>query len=532
MADDLQTITGQSRSWEQMRKAHREPALTILYHPDLGRVGERVRLPQLEAVGARVGVGRNEPLFVPPYGDRGVALDTPFVSRKPIQIRALPGGDLELSAAETKTALEVGSQRVVAGLPIPRRALDTGVVMTLGGQVVLLLHAVRQERPERLPSFGLVGDSDGIDDVRERIAEVAPLDGPVLIRGETGSGKELVARGIHTASARSERAFVTLNLGAVPPSIAAAELFGHVEGAFSGARQSNEGYFGRADGGTLFLDEVGETPDEVQPLLLRALETGEVQKLGARALRKVDVRLVAATDADLEARIEQGSFRAPLLYRLASHEVLLPPLRERRDDIGRLLRHFLLDELAKVGRVSLVRRAKTEHPWLPGKLVARLVDFPWPGNVRQLRNVARFLASVKTDLAPDDPRLDRLLSGRGWSGWSMPVARPRPGSALSRTLPQPAPPARSADATDEQLLALMRAHDYRLRPVSEALGMSRPALNDRIDRHPTLKRARHLEADEIEACLARCGGDVEQAWRELEVSEHSLKVRMKELGLR
>ena len=174
-----------------------------------------------------------------------------------------------------------------------------------------------------------------------------------------------------------------------PPTLAASELFGHVEGAFSGARGRNVGYFGRADGGTLFLDEIGETPVDVQPTPLRALESGEVQQIGARGVRRVDVRLIAATDADLEGMARAGSFRAPLIYRLATHEIRIPPLRERHDDIGRLLRHFLADELTKAGRVDELRRPPTQDPWLPGPVVERLACYDWPGNVRQLRNVSR-----------------------------------------------------------------------------------------------------------------------------------------------
>jgi two-component system nitrogen regulation response regulator GlnG len=158
----------------------------------------------------------------------------------------------------------------------------------------------------------------------------APLAVPVLLQGETGTGKELAARSIHDQSTRAQGPFLAVNLGALPAPLAAAELFGARKGAYTGAVQDLPGWFGRADGGTLFLDEVGEAPLEVQVMLLRALETGEIVPVGSQTPRRVDVRVVSATDADLEAAVGRGAFRAPLLHRLAGYSIRLPPLRHRR----------------------------------------------------------------------------------------------------------------------------------------------------------------------------------------------------------
>ena len=305
----------------------------------------------------------------------------------------------------------------------------------------------------------------------------------MLVRGETGSGKELVARVIHDAGPRANSPYVVLNLGAIPSTLAASELFGHVDGAFSGARGRNEGYFGRADGGTLFLDEIGETPLDVQPTLLRALETGEVQQIGARGVRRVDVRLVAATDADLEVMARTGGFRAPLIYRLATHEIRIPPLRERRDDIGRLLRHFLVAELTAVGRVDELRRPPPEDPWLPGPVVERLACYSWPGNVRQLRNVARYLAGMPGSPAPNDSGLTRLLADEA-------PATPPPTKAAAAPPPITSRRARPSDLDDGQVAAALARHDYRLGPAAKELGISRPSLNGLVEKHPILRRAR------------------------------------------
>src|SRR5262249_8032126 len=179
--------------------------------------------------------------------------------------------------------------------------------------------------------------------------------------------------------------FAAINRAALPSSTAASELFGHSRGAFTGATHDHDGMFVRAHGGTLFLDEVGETPYDIQPALLRVLETGEVTPLGSSKSQMVDVRLGAATDADLELQISESGLREALFHRLAGYQLLVPPLRERRDDIGRLLLQFLRDELDSTGDLKRLLD-QTDAPWLPASLVARLVRYSWPGNVRQLRN--------------------------------------------------------------------------------------------------------------------------------------------------
>ncbi|MEM7584996.1 MAG: sigma 54-interacting transcriptional regulator, partial [Acidobacteriota bacterium] len=244
------------------------------------------------------------------------------------------------------------------------------------------------------------------------ISRAADLNIPVLIRGATGTGKELVAQALHRASSRRDSPFVAINLGAVTPTLAAAELFGVVKGAFTGAERKRKGCFERARGGTLFLDEIGEAPGEVQASLLRALETGSFLPVGGEAETAFDARVVAATDADLESAISAEGFRAPLLHRLGGYEIHLPALAERRDDMGRLLVHFLSQELMALGEGDLIEAfGSLERPWLPAKLVARLARFDWPGNVRQLRNVARRLVIEGRHRARLEwsPQVDKLV---------------------------------------------------------------------------------------------------------------------------
>src|SRR6185312_10546599 len=218
------------------------------------------------------------------------------------------------------------SSVVASGEPVhgervfTEREIEDGVVLLLADRIALLLHRF-QPLFEAVPRYGLVGESETLLETRRQIRQVADLDVPVLLRGETGTGKELVARAIHQASVRRDRPYLALNMSAIPSSLAASELFGAAKGAFTGADQKKRGYFSRASGGTLFLDEIGEVPPEVQPLLLRALESGEIQPVGAEEIQRVDVRTIAATDSDLEAEIASGRFRAPMLHRLSGYEI-------------------------------------------------------------------------------------------------------------------------------------------------------------------------------------------------------------------
>ena len=223
----------------------------------------------------------------------------------------------------------------------------------------------------------IVGESVAIRKLLDLMKRVARSDVPVLINGESGSGKELVARGIHDESPRRERPFVSENCGAIPEPLLEATLFGHVKGAFTGAVRGRAGLFEVADGGTLFLDEIGEMSPPMQTKLLRVFEDGELRPVGSESVRKVNVRIIGATHRDLRELVEAGRFREDLLFRLDVVSLRVPPLRERRDDIPRLAAHFM----AKHGQ----QRQVTISPQAAEALGA----FGWPGNVRQLENEIR-----------------------------------------------------------------------------------------------------------------------------------------------
>jgi transcriptional regulator with GAF, ATPase, and Fis domain len=224
----------------------------------------------------------------------------------------------------------------------------------------------------------IVGDGDAMRYVMARVDQVAPTDATVLLCGETGTGKELVAHAIHRRSARRDRPFVVVNCAAMPAALIESELFGRERGAFTGAHTTQAGRFELAHRGTLFLDEIGELPMEVQPKLLRVLQEGQVERLGNPRTIEVDVRIVAATNRDLAEEVREGRFRRDLYYRLNVFPITLPALRQRREDIPALVRHLV----ARLGQ-TLRKRIDT----IPDDAIAALQAHEWPGNVRELENV-------------------------------------------------------------------------------------------------------------------------------------------------
>ena len=236
----------------------------------------------------------------------------------------------------------------------------------------------------------LIGDSRGMEQVRKLIAKVAPTQSTVLILGETGTGKELVARAIHDQSARADMPFVAINCGALPESLIESELFGHRKGAFTGADEHRIGLFEVADGGTLFLDEIGELPKAMQAKLLRVLESGEIRRVGDNESFTVDVRVVCATHRDLDEMVGEGEFREDLMFRINTFEIRLPPLRERLEDIAPLARYLLL---------RFRPTAKPDDELITPEALHALEEHCWPGNVRELANVIEH-AAILCDEGP------------------------------------------------------------------------------------------------------------------------------------
>jgi transcriptional regulator with GAF, ATPase, and Fis domain len=238
--------------------------------------------------------------------------------------------------------------------------------------------ALREQIDQALMFEEIVGTSPALRAVLSRVSKVAPTDSTALLTGETGTGKELIARAIHKRSRRSARAFVSVNCSAIPTSLIASELFGHEKGAFTGATQRRLGRFELAEEGTLFLDEIGELPGETQITLLRVLQEREFERVGGNQRIRANVRVIAATNRDLEAAISAGTFRSDLFYRLNVFPIEIPPLRERKEDIPLLVEYFI-DHFA--------RKAGKSFTGINKKTLDLLLSYPWPGNIRELQNL-------------------------------------------------------------------------------------------------------------------------------------------------
>jgi len=234
----------------------------------------------------------------------------------------------------------------------------------------------------------VIGNSPALEAVLEQVERVAPTDSTVIIQGETGTGKELIAHAIHSLSSRCGRPFVRLNCAAIPMDLLESELFGHEKGAFTGAIAQKVGRFELADKGTLFLDEVGDIPPALQPKLLRVLQEQEFERLGSTRTHQVDVRLVAATNRDLPEMVNRGEFRSDLYYRLNVFPIQLPPLRERREDIPALVTHFVEVFGRRMGR-------EIEH--IPAETMSALTSYEWPGNIRELQNLIERAVILSND---------------------------------------------------------------------------------------------------------------------------------------
>jgi len=358
----------------------------------------------------------------------------------------------------------------------PFKPEEMVLVLRKAEERLRLLQENRRLRPGEKDAralMELLGESEPMKALHRQIRKLAPVSTTVLITGESGTGKELVARALHALSPRAAMPFVPVNCGAIPAGLIESELFGHARGAFTDARTAKRGLFAEADGGTVFLDEVGELPPPAQVKLLRILQEGEVRPVGENRAEKVDVRILAATLRDLGKLVERGELREDLYYRLNVVNVRMPPLRERRDDVLLLARHFLQRFNRELNREQPVEGFSAESE-------ALLTQYAWPGNVRELENAVEraVLLSESPTVAPES------LPEKLWAG---------------ERAPAPPPPAAGLPQAEQDL---------------------------------SLKRAvRALEESFIRAALKRTRGNRTRAAEVLEISHRALLYKIKEYGI-
>lgn len=329
----------------------------------------------------------------------------------------------------------------------------------------------------------LVGESAVIGDVLEQVSRLAPITRPVLVIGERGTGKELIAHRLHYLSARWQQPFISINCASLSESLLETELFGHEAGAFTGARQRHPGRFERADGGTLFLDELATMSPRLQEKLLRVIEYGEFERVGGQQPIRVDVRLIGATHADLPARVASGAFRADLLDRLAFDVIPLPPLRVRQDDILLLAQHFAEGLCQELGA--------GEFAGFSEPVCEQLRRHPWPGNVRELRNVVE--RSLYRYGAPGQPLTELCLDpfATPWSAHMSPSPQPAPDSTdpspsatVAPDIPLPTDWMQHMSAYEAALLhKLLAAARYNQRTAAQMVGLSYDQLRGLLRKH-------------------------------------------------
>ncbi len=393
-------------------------------------------------------------------------------------------GDFDSRGVDATTLVLTGHGSITSAVEATRRgAFDylvkpiepqrLFVVIERGLERAQLRREVRElrrlmSREGRLDA--MVGQSPAMLELFRLVEQVAPTRASVLIQGESGTGKELVARALHRESPRAQKPFVPINCGAIPETLLESELFGHERGAFTGATAARAGCFEQADGGTLFLDEIGEMPADLQTKLLRVLEDGKVRRVGGSGEIEVDVRVIAATNADIAARIRDGAFREDLLFRLNVFTLRVPPLRERRDDIALLAMHFLeLFRESDGARVTGISPQALEH----------LKAEDWPGNARELRNAVQH-AVILCGVGEILP--EHLPSHRS-------VHRPEPsrddGSVHEVVVPVGTT---LADAERAIILATLEANDGNKTRTAEVVGISVKTLYTRLHDYGVLER--------------------------------------------
>ncbi|RLA47691.1 MAG: hypothetical protein DRQ97_05515 [Gammaproteobacteria bacterium] len=488
-------------------------SLTIIFHPKTSRIGQTAVLPRKTDSAGWI-LGRRSPAFSDATVQVAEPLDDPHISRQALEF--LPRGkQLVVRRFAGSSRCRIAGGELDDSVELQRQELHKGVALMLGHTVVLLLRLTRRGGTGAgvLECGGLLrGSSAYMAGLRRQILQNAGSDLDVLIRGETGTGKELVAAAIHGASARAEAPLVSVNMAAIPSDLAAAALFGSAKGAFTGADQAAVGYFQQAQGGSLFLDEIGDTSADVQPQLLRAIQQREIQSVGG-AIKQVDVRVISATDAALEG--EGCDFKAALRHRLGACEIQLLPLREHPEDIGELLLYFLALAATRLQRSGLLPQEHSSAPEIASwaGLFYRFLCYSWPGNVRELENFSRqvVLASERQLTLVD--HVESTL---------------RNGAAAPRTEPGTMARRRMQAIGEEEFDRALQDNHFEVARAAKQLGVSRTAVYRRIEESPRHRLAKEVPRDELQRVLAEHQEDILAAAMKLRVSVTSLRALLRQ----
>lgn len=533
-----------------------EWSFVVVFHPDIRRIGAQALVP-LDVSPLRFG------RYVPEFAGHGAApapLEDPHVSRRAAALLREDSG-WRLQRGSARSRLRVDGQEFEDSRCFSADELRAGLSLTLGNRVVLFVRL--QERQsgaegaladaasedtaladkafvdealvdetlagaalvdealadeEREPALrALLGISPAMRELRAALRRIARLPDDVLLIGPTGAGKELVARALHACSPLRRGPWVPVNMAAMPVELAAASLFGARRGAYTGAQTHRQGYFQQARDGVLFLDEVGDTPEALQPQLLRALQEREIQVLGG-AVERVNLRVVAATEREPE------TLRSALRHRLGTQELRLPALVERREDLGLLLRAIFEEYAARDGRRWLIKDAPSAELARWVRLVELFLAYAWPGNVRELRAViAQIHAASSAGLSVPASVLTRLQPEHELA----PAQSLAPASdGGTRAVREPAP-ASLAHMSDAAFEAAWREAHCEVTRMARKLAVSRAAIYRRVKSSPSCRLANDVPLEELRATLNECRGDLASTARQLGISRRALAARLR-----
>ena len=425
-----------------------------------------------------------------------------------------PGLDAVVAGGPKSDAVRRDERREAVDLYIDRPLDARTLRSTLAHRLTLVALKARS---------GIIGRSPALEELLESVLLVAPTEVPILIQGESGTGKDVIARAIHASSRRRDRPFEAVNCGALAEGVLESELFGHERGAFTGAVSRRPGMFERTDTGTIFLDEVGETSPNMQVRLLRVLESGEVLRVGGVTGLRVDVRVIAASNRNLADAVRSGAFRQDLYYRLKGVSLHLPPLRERREDVQVLVQHFI---------AAANRTNQKSVRGVDADAMNRLVAYSWPGNIRELKNLVETLVVLAPGARITRELVDAHLSDAGGparAGALLPVAVGRNRDDAEREMLYGSMLALHRDV--REILRLLHEGSRGVGPKAGApwnglreVGTDRP-------HEETNLSLDHLERAAIREALIRAGGNRRRAAEYLEISERTLYRKIKEFGL-
>ncbi len=502
MNDADYTLTSPLSSATKMDR--RLLGLTIAWHPDHHRIGEQFICTNSNET---LGLSRYLPTFQKPGGER-LGLGYNGISREPLAITRDADDGIGIRPPQSRMVVEVNGIEISTEVFLSSQQIEAGAVLGLGRTVLLCLHWMGC-LPKHNPVEGWIGVGEVAIKTRDLIRQAARINATVLLLGETGTGKEVAARGIHAMSQRAALPLVSVNMATLNESLAAADLFGAAKGAYTGAQSTRTGLFAQAQGTTLFLDEIGNAPAPVQPMLLRVLETGDYRPLGGERDLHSTARLIAATDQDLYG----GGFNQALLRRLDSFTIHIAPLRSRREDIGLLLVHLLSGNKVEAWDGIII----------PAALVSRFLNYDWPGNIRQLRHVfKRTLLALQQGEMPDFDSLVDIAPERITTSAEIRAVAAMPPAPGRKKL---------ADISEQDVLAAMAANEWQIQGAAQALGVSRPSMYKLLETHSQIRRAEQIPREEIVRALELCGGDVDACAARLKTPGEALRRYLRVLGL-